>query len=546
MTSDASDLPDYVGGLLEPRAYPTPPAAVELVQTHISYVFLAGDLVYKTKKPVDFGFINQLDPAVRERFCRAEVRLNRRLSRDVYLDVVPVVRGSDGTFAIDPPEGATGAAGAQVIEWAVKMRRLPDDATLDRLLARGPLPAGLLERIVRRLIVFHESAAVVKNDPAFAGVDAYRNWWGRESSEAEANIGGTWNPDDAAVIRGFVSATLEAEASVLDGRLAQGRVVEGHGDLHAKHVYVLDAVADAEPELQIVDCIEFTDWFNFRYLDVGYDIAFLAMDLEARGFADLGDEVAGRYLAASGDETLGVLQPLHRAFRALVRGKVESIGARATEIDEGQRRQLADSAAAYYRLSSDYARRRRGPALVLMAGLSGTGKSVVGATLAARIGAAYVSSDAVRKRLAGLDPRVPVPGRYREGLYDPDMTARTYDALREHAAAQLAAGHAVILDATHQRASDRRAAIEVARAAGVPAVVVELRLDEATARARIEARATDPLRTSDATWAIYEQQRAAFEAVTPAEGAAHVILDAARSPAELARAIEATLPAPNA
>src|SRR6185503_3246761 len=122
---------------------------------------------------------------------------------------------------------------------------------------------------------------------------------------------------------------------LFDRRLAQGRVVEGHGDLHAKHVYVLDAAGGApgERDLQIVDCIEFTDWLNFRYLDVGYDIAFLAMDLEARGFAALGDEIAGRYLAASGDETLGVLQPLHRAFRALVRGKVESIGARATEIE---------------------------------------------------------------------------------------------------------------------------------------------------------------------------------------------------------------------
>jgi aminoglycoside phosphotransferase family enzyme/predicted kinase len=552
VTGDHLGLPEYVRGLLDPGAYPSMPAGatVELVQTHISYVFLAGDTVYKTKKPVDFGFINQLDAAVRERYCHAEVLLNRRLSRDVYLDVVPVVRHPDGRFVVDPPGGAP--ASGEVVEWAVKMRRLPDDSTLDRLLARGPLPSGLPGEIVRRLVAFHESAAVVKNDRAFAGADAYRSWWARESSEAEVNIGAsdsgkTWRAEDAAVTRQFVTATLEAEAGLLDRRLAEGRVVEGHGDLHAKHVYVLDAAGGApgERDLQIVDCIEFTDWFNFRYLDVGYDIAFLAMDLEARGFAALGDEIAGRYHAASGDETLGVLQPLHRAFRALVRGKVESIGARATEIEEAQRLQLAASASGYYRLASDYARRRRGPALVLMAGLSGTGKSVVGATLAARIGAAYVSSDAVRKRLAGLDPRTPVLGRYREGLYDADTTARTYEALREHAAVQLKAGHAVVLDATHQRALDRRAALDVARAAGVPALLVELRLDAATARARIEARASDPLRTSDATRAIYEQQRGGFEAITPAEGAPHLVLDAALSPAALARAIEAALPSPS-
>ena len=543
MTTDASGLPDYVRGLLNPGAYPAPPAAIELVQTHISYVFLAGDVVYKTKKPVDFGFINQLEAATREKYAHAEVRLNRRLSRDVYLDVVPVVRRGDGTFAIDPPGGTGGAAGLEVIEWAVKMARLPDEAMLASMLGRGPLPAGLLGRVVRRLVEFHESASVVKNAPAFAGAEGQGTWWARESLEAEGNIGRTWDAQDAATTRAFVGATLEAESALLDRRLADGRVVEGHGDLHAKHVYDLGA---DEGGIQIVDCIEFTDWFNFRYVDVGYDIAFLAMDLEARGFADLGDEFAGRYLAASGDETLGVLQPLHRLFRAMVRGKVESLGANATEIEETQRRQLAESAASYYRLAASYARRRRAPALVLMTGLSGTGKSIVGATLAARVGAAYVSSDALRKRLAGLDPRTPVPGRYQEGLYDADSSARTYAALREHATAQLAAGHAVVLDATHQRAADRRAAIEVARAAGVPAVIVELRLADAVARARIEARAADPLRTSDATWAVYEQQRAAFEAVTSAEtteGATHLVLDAALPPAELARAIETALPA---
>ncbi|MSP22193.1 MAG: hypothetical protein EXR66_04145 [Dehalococcoidia bacterium] len=538
MTSDASDLPDYVRGLLDPGAYPAPPASVQLVQTHISYVFLADDLVYKTKKPVDFGFINQLDAATREKYAHAEVRLNRRLSRDVYLDVVPVVRRSDGTFAIDPPGGAP--AGVDIVEWAVKMARLPDEAMLASMLARGPLPHGYLGRVVRRLVEFHEGASVVKNDPAFAGAEGLYNWWARELLEADGNIGKTWDAADAAATRAFVGATLEAEAGLLDRRLADGRIVEGHGDLHAKHVYDLGPDAGG---IQIVDCIEFTDWFNFRYLDVGYDIAFLAMDLEARGFADLGDEFAGRYLAASGDATLGILQPLHRLFRAIVRGKVESLGANATEIEEAQRRQHAESAASYYHLAAEYPKRRRGPALVLMSGLSGTGKSVVGATLAARVGAAYASSDVVRKRLAGLDPRTAVPGRYQEGLYDADSSARTYEALRQHAATQLATGHAVVLDATHRRAADRLAAIEVARAAGVPALAVELRLDDATARARIEARAADPLRTSDATWAVYEQQRRAFEPITPAEGATHLVLDAALSPAELARAIEAALPA---
>ncbi|MCC6236071.1 MAG: AAA family ATPase [Dehalococcoidia bacterium] len=539
MTTDSPDaslhLPDYVRGLLDPRAYPAPPSRVDLVQTHISYVFLADDVVYKTKKPVDFGFITQLDAATRERYCRDEVRLNRRLSHGVYLDTVPVVRLEDGRHVIDPPTGVP--AGGAVVEWAVKMRRLPDEAMLASMLASGPLPEGYLQRVVRRLIAFHESAAVVKNDRAFAGASGVQAWWAREYGEAEGFIGDTWLEADARVLREFAHAALTAHAALLDQRLEEGRVVEGHGDLHAKHIYALGPEVD---DLQIVDCIEFTDWFNFRYLDVGYDIAFLAMDLEARGFPDLADEFAGRYLAASGDETLGVLQPLHRAFRAFVRGKVESIGAHAPEISAEQRADLARSAAAYFRLAADFARRQAGPALILMSGLSGTGKSVVGATLAARIGAAYVSSDAVRKRLAGLDPRTPVPGRYREGMYQADSTERTYEMLRAHAAIHLAAGRPVVLDATHQRAADRRAAIEVARAAGKPALIVELRADEATVRRRLEARAGDPLRTSDATFEIYQQQQRAFEPIAPSE-ASHLVLDASLAPETLARDVAARL-----
>ena len=528
-------LPDYVRRLLDPAAYPPGASSVELRQTHISYAFLTEDTVYKTKKPVDFGFIAQLDLATRERLCHAEVRLNSRLTHEVYLGVAPVIRREDGTFAVDPqPEDAAG----EIVEWAVKMRRLPDGAGLDQLLASGEVPGDILERVVRRLITFHEAAAVVKNDPEFAGATGERAWWAREFEEARGFIGDTWRPDDAEAMRRFADDTIEREAALFDARLAAGRVVEGHGDLHAKHVYVLGNTVD---DLQIVDCIEFNDWFHFRYLDVGYDVAFLAMDLEARGFAAMGDELAGRYLAASSDETMGVLQPLHRAFRAFVRGKVESIGAHAPEVGAEQRAELAATAANYFALAGEYAARRRAPALIVMCGLSGSGKSTIGATLAARIGAAYVSSDAVRKRLAGLDPSTPVEGRYREGLYAPDVTARAYEALRTAAATHLEAGRPVVLDATHQRSEDRATALAIAREHGVPSLIVELRLDDAEARRRIDARASDPLRTSDATWEVYLRQREAFEAVQPSEGTS-LVLDAAREPAALAIEIAEALP----
>ena len=528
-------LPEYVQALLDPAAYPHAPAGIELRQTHISRVFLAGDVVYKTKKPVDFGFISQLDAETRERFCHAELRLNRRLAPGVYLGVVPIVRTPDGRFAVegDPAAG-------EIVEHAVKMRRLPDERTLERLLAAGEAPADLAERLARRLIAFHESAAAVANDPDFAGASAERAWWAREYGEAAGFIGDTWRPGDAAATRAFIEDTLERDAALFDERLAAGRVIEGHGDLRAAHVYLLDdGPEDADPAgeaITIVDCIEFNEQFHFRYLDAGYDVAFLAMDLEALGHPDLGDELAGRYLAAAGDETLGLLQPLHRAYRAFVRGKVESIGARAPETPEEQSRALAASAARFFRLAASYAARRAAPQLIALSGLPASGKSTVAATLACRIGAAYLSSDVVRKQLAGIDPRERVRGEWRAGLYAPEMTARTYAELRDRAARLLRDGRAVVLDAMHGRRTERDAVRALAAEHGVPQLIAELRIDDATAHARITGREHDPLRTSDATWAVYEAQRDRFDPIA-ADEAPRLALDATRPPAALAREI---------
>ncbi|MDA1010005.1 MAG: AAA family ATPase [Chloroflexi bacterium] len=545
-STPASDsLPPFVRGLMQPSAYPHAPASVRLVQTHISYVWIADDLVYKAKKPVDFGFINQVDAKTREAFCHLEVELNRRLAPDVYLEVVPIVQRADGTFAVEGPVRAGEGDGERVVEWAVKMRRLPDDRSLDQLLAANAVPDDLVERLTHKLVAFHVAARTVEYDPAFAGVEAERAWWAREYREAEGNIategnGGTWTAEDAATLRKFVARMLDAQADLFNERLAAGRVVEGHGDLHAKHVYVLRDETDAHDGIAIVDCIEFTEWFHFRYLDVGYDIAFLAMDLEARGHRALGDEIAGRYIVDTADETMGVLQPLHRAFRAFVRGKVESIGANDAGMDEAQRRELAGTAAGYFRLAARYAERQAPPLLVMLCGLSGTGKTSVGGVLAGRIGAALVSTDAVRAEVAaerGLSTMM--WQQYEAGAYSPEMNAAVYDEMRRRARAHIEAGRAVILDGTHRRVSDRESALAMARELGVPSLVVELRLSEAAALARLREReAARGATTPDE--AAYRRHVEEFEPVSPAEGSI-LALDATQSLVMLAEQIEDAL-----
>ncbi len=527
-------LPAWVRDLCAPRAYAHRPPSVELVQTHISYVFLAGEFVYKAKKPVDFGFIEQLSLETRERFCREEVRVNERLAPGVYLGVVPIVMHLQGRHVVDPREHGLSAKAGTVVEWAVKMRRLPDERTLDRLLASGAADAAAAELLARTLLRFHRAAARAPGGPDFAGVRAERSWWERERDEARVHIGETWEPADASLTMSFIDETLEREGTLFDERAAAGRVVEGHGDLQARHIYLLPGPDGGEPRVLAVDGIEFSEGYRFRYLDVGYDLAFPAMDLEALGHGALGDELVGRYIAGSGDEALGVLQPLHRCQRAFVRGKVESLGARAREIPPVARERLRASAARYFALAAEYARRRAPPVLVLLCGLPGSGKSVLGGTLAGRLGCAYLSSDATRRELASLAAGRRAPAG--SGLYGREMTERTYGELRRRAAAQLRSGRPVVVDATHASAAHRAAARQVAEEEAAPFLTVELRLSEQAALGRIAARRSDPLRVSDADEAVYRLQRERFEPLAADEGP-RLLLDAGGPPGALAAAV---------
>lgn len=532
----SESLPPFVRGLMSPSAYPHQPASVRLVQTHISYVWIAGDLVYKAKKPVDFGFINQVDAKTREAFCHLEVDLNRRLAPDVYLEVVPIVEAANGGFRVEGPV----RNGERVVEWAVKMRRLPEDRTLDQLIAQRDVPGDLVERLAGKLGKFHADARHLEYDPEFAGTPAERAWWAREYREAEGNIGGTWRAEDAATLREFVARSLDQQAELFNERLAAGKVVEGHGDLHAKHVYVLRPATEHDDGIAIVDCIEFTEWFHFRYLDVSYDVAFLAMDLEARGQRALGDAIAGRYVALTGDETMGVLQPLHRAFRAFVRGKVESIGANDPEMNEAERSALSASAAAYFQLAARYAERQRPPVLVVLCGLSGTGKTSVGGVLAGRIGAALVSTDVVRAAVAaerGLSTAM--WQQYEAGAYSAEMNIAVYEEMRRRARSHLEHGRPVFLDGTHRRAADRQQALSLARELGVPALVVEIRLSDDAALTRVFWREREKGDVTDPE--AYRRHVAEFEPVSSREG--NVLhLDGSQDIVDLAAQIEDALP----
>lgn len=485
-------LPPTVAALLTPDAYTRHPASLALKQTHISYVVLAGEDVFKLKKAVRFAFLDFSTLALRRHFCHEEVRLNRRLAPDMYLGVVGIV-----------PRGAGFVVGAEddpeAVEYAVHMRRLPEDRTLDRLLAAGRVTAAMIERVAERLTAFHAKAAA---GPAIAAYGDPEAVWGvmignYAATSVYRNVSIPAFDDDA--IQTFAASFRRRHDALLRRRQAEARIRDCHGDLHVQHICFTDG-------LVIFDCIEFNP--RLRYCDVASEVAFLAMDLEAHGAADLGRHFTAHYAALAGDPDLRGLLPFYMCHRAYIRGQVDSMKATQPEVGDAERATALASAQRHFTLAYRYTWMET-PCLVVVTGLSGTGKSTVAARLAARTGWTHLNSDRIRKELAGMDPTArPAPGPESERLYSPAFSARTYRALFDGAEVGLGAGQGVIVDATFTRRVDRDTARALARRSGVPLLVVECRCSDAEVSRRLAARARDDRDASDATWAVYlDQQR---------------------------------------
>jgi len=472
---DAEGAPAEAARILaRPEAYPGRPARVEIIETHISRVYLAGDRAYKVKKPVRFPFLDYSTAERRRHFCEEEVRLNRRLAPEVYRGVVPVT--ADGRI------GGTGA----VLEYAVEMVRLPQERMLDRLLEAGTATPAAMEAIADRLAAFHAGAERVEG---YGHPEQVRRVVAANLDDARRFLPGPWRDRIARDQMGF----LDAHGALLERRVREGRVRDGHGDLHAQNVCL------PGDRVVIYDCIEFEP--AFRCGDVAGEVAFLAMDCERRGAWALARAFVDRYVARSGDEGLRALLPLYRRHRACVRGLVESL-------HEPPR---AAAARDYFRLAASYG---AGPFLLLTCGLPGTGKSTLARAVAAAFGAAVLRSDLVRKELAGIPATRHWSGGYLEGPYDPALTARTYDVLLERAGALLRHGERVVVDATFPRRDLRDRFRARAQEAGVPGLVCLLDCPEEEVRRRLAARAGDAAEVSDAGVDVYILARRAFE--TPA------------------------------
>jgi hypothetical protein len=483
------ELDRIVEALQDPAAFPHEAEKLEVHHTHISVVVLAGSSAYKIKKPVDLGFLDFTTLEKRRYFCSEEVRLNRRLAPDVYLGVVPLTL-SDGDLRV----GGEG----EPVEYAVHMRRLPPEATALARLERGVLDPADVDRLAVHIARFHADAPGGERVAHFGRFEVVAGNARENFEQSESHVGHSVERRVFERARALTAAELERRREEIEARASRGVPRDTHGDLHLDHVYFLPDHAPPD-DLAIVDCIEFNE--RFRFADPVSDAAFLAMDLAYRDRRDLAGRFVDAYLEAAGDPGGRHLVPLYRSYRSAVRAKVEGIAALDETVPETTRRSAAERARAYWLLTlGQLEAPSRRPGLVLVAGLPATGKSTLAAGLADRVGFEVLSSDRVRKEVAGLAPGQSAPAPPDRGLYAPGWTDRTYRALLERADAILRRGGRALVDASFHREDRRRPFLELARSLAVPVRMLVCRVDPGEARRRLQSRAPGP---SDADWSVY-------------------------------------------
>ena len=499
--SPLSTFPSHLQALLQPEAYPHPVASVELIETHVSWVLLTGEFAYKIKRPVHYAFIDLRSPEHRAFLCREEVRLNRRFAPDLYLDVQP----------ISLHEGVANLTRrGQIVEQAVRMRQFSRTEELDRLLETNHIEPAELEAFGRDLARIHARLPAASRKLRRDWTDALRARVLANAAaclEAADSVGST---PSTAGLDSALSAAFDSAVPLLARRLAAGRVRECHGDLHARNI------VRRAGRLCAFDCLEFDP--ALRWIDVADEIAFLLADLDTRQRPAHAQAFLAGYLAESGDYQACALLPLFKAHRALVCAKVATLAAVSEDGRTGAHEFDAYVASARRALGP------QAPVLVLMCGLSGSGKSYLAGRLAPRLGAVWLRSDVERKRLAGLGARSKSRSAIGSGLYSPAATAGVYRHLLQCAGDTLAGGCTTIIDATLARRVDRIGFSRLAARLGVPSCIVHCRAPREILEARIRERQRESDDPSEADLSVLTWQEGRFEAPLPGEAAA--LLDA--------------------
>jgi len=330
------DQKEVFEALMKPEAYEEEPGNIEVVQTHISVVFLTSNYVYKVKKAINLGFLDFTTLEKREFFCEKELELNRRLCRDMYLDVV----------SINKSDAIKIKGKGKIVEYAVKMKRMPQEKMMSKLLENNNVNNRLVDRIAKIIAEFHSKADTNKRISEFGSLGIIETNWKENFDQTKEYIGKTISKENFEFVRGRVEEFIKRNEFLFAKRRAEGRVRDCHGDIHSGNIFATNGI-------YIFDAIEFNE--RFRYSDVAADVAFLAMDLGFRNRSDLSDFFVGKYIEYSEDHDLTKLLPFYECYRAYVRGKVVSFKRKDPHLGSADKNAATEEAKKYFKLSVSYA-----------------------------------------------------------------------------------------------------------------------------------------------------------------------------------------------
>jgi aminoglycoside phosphotransferase family enzyme/predicted kinase len=494
--------------LSRPETYPHPVRAIEHLQTHISHVFLTGPMAYKLKKPVELGFLDFRTLEQRRRYCLEELRLNRRLAPAVYRQVLALVlRG--GRVALAPWDDP----GGEVLDYVVQMTQMDQERMMDRLLERGEVSPEQVARLARLLARFY-AAEPGGPQVSFAGRPSQVRLNVEENFRQTRDYQGICvSPARWRAVREFSLGFLRVERELFKQRVEQGRVKDGHGDLHSGNINL-----PLEGEPIVFDCIEFNQ--RFRWQDAACDLAFLAMDLDHHGRRDLREVLVSEYITASGDRDLLRVLGFYMCYRAVVRAKVYGFMHEDPGLEFAERFRDLGRARAYFRQAAGYAGGEPPYFLVCFMGLMGTGKSYLAKRLAQATGWPRLSSDVVRKQRAGLSPGQASRDAWGQGLYGPAATTDTYETLLRRAGSRLEMGASVIVDASFTHDAWRERFLDLARQEGAVPLLVQVYAAPEVVRERLLRREAKGGSPSDGRLELVEVQKANWQAPS-ARSAAH-------------------------
>ncbi len=496
-------LPPLIQALHNPACYGHPAQDIQVVETHISWVLLTGSFAYKIKKPVNFGFLDFSTLEQRRFYCGEDLRLNRRLAPQLYLDLVRITG--------EPTAPVLNGPGA-VIEYAVKMVQFPQEAQLDRLLARGALGPEHIDLLAQELGEFHGRIDIAGNDKPFGEPDSVYEPVHQNFEQIRPRI----DPQDQAQLRRleiWSELTFAELKSSFAERKRQGFIRECHGDAH------LANMAWLEGRMVFFDCLEFNA--NLRWIDVMSELAFVVMDLDDRGRPDLARRALNTYLEHTGDYAGLSVFRFYLVYRALVRAKVACIRLRQSGLSEQEQQQARDQYRSYADLADRYTQASTA-ALIITHGLSGSGKTTITQSLLETGDAVRVRSDVERKRLHGLASQARSGSGIDTGLYSTEAGQRTYAHLTTLAEIILRAGYTVIVDAAFLKRTQRDRLHALATQMRVPFVMLDIGAPENVLRERVRRRVQRGHDASEADLAVFAHQLATQEPLM-AEELPHVI-----------------------